>query len=67
MENQNLDNDNVFRIWLSVYANTSDTMKASFGIWDTPGRNCFKKEKSRNFQGFRVHSGRNLKSWEKKI
>ena len=36
MENQNSDNDNVLRIWMSVYNITGNTIKATFGIWDTP-------------------------------
>ena len=36
MEIQNLDIDNVLRIWVSVYALSGIAIKATFGIWDTP-------------------------------
>ena len=36
MEIENLDNDNVLRIGVSVYKISGMTIKATFGIWDTP-------------------------------
>ena len=36
MEIENLDNDNVPGIWVSVYEITGIAIKATFGIWDTP-------------------------------
>ena len=36
MEIQNLDNDNVLRIWVSVYTISGIAIKATFVIWDTP-------------------------------
>ena len=38
MEIENLDNDNVPGIWVSVYEITGIAIKATFGIWDTPAR-----------------------------
>ena len=40
MENQNSDNDNPLRIWMSVYNITGNTIKATFGIWDSPTMRC---------------------------
>ena len=36
MEIENSDNDNVSRIRVSVYKISGITIKATFGIWDTP-------------------------------
>ena len=36
MEIENLDNDNVLRIGVSIYKISGKTIKATFGIWDTP-------------------------------
>ena len=50
MEIENLDNDNVPGIWVSVYEITGIAIKATFGIWDTPlyrELNSF-QEKGRN-------------------
>ena len=43
MEIKNLDNDNVLRIGVSVYKISGITIKATFGIWDTPvsDRTCY--------------------------
>ena len=38
MEIENSDNDNVPRIRVSVYKISGITIKATFGIWDTPMR-----------------------------
>ena len=36
MEIENSDNDNVLRIGVSIYKISGITIKATFGIWDTP-------------------------------